>query len=201
MTVSGDRSCRCSVPAEWERSTSRAIATGPDRRAENPAWRFRDGPGPHATLHARSEGRIRAEPSECATIYDVGESDGINFIVMEHVERETTWRESVVGRHRRRLSISPCAWPRKFRRRSEHMRALRCLEQVASPVHHFRPRQMQALDARRKRARKQERWSRRRRCDGEPEEGARRQPSSDYRTRFNRFAGDQRLEEGTHACA
>ena len=78
----------------------------------------------------------------------------------------------------------------------------RCLEQVVSPVHHFRPRQMQALDARRKGARKQERWSRRRRCDGElRREEARRQPSSDDRTRFNRFAGDQRLEEGAHACA
>ena len=40
-------------------------ATGPDRRAENPARRARGGRGPHATLHARSEGRIRAEPSEC----------------------------------------------------------------------------------------------------------------------------------------
>ena len=59
------RSCRCSVPAEWERSTSPRSATGPDRRAENPARRARGGRGPHATLHARSEGRIRAEPSEC----------------------------------------------------------------------------------------------------------------------------------------
>ena len=31
-----------------------------------------------------------------ATIYDVGESDGISFIVMEHVEGETFWRGSAV---------------------------------------------------------------------------------------------------------
>ena len=67
---------------------------------------------------------------------------------------------------------------------------------------HFGCRQVQALDARRKSTDKQERRGRRRGRDGDlRREESRRQPSPDHRPGFNRFAGDQGLEEGTYACA
>ena len=43
-----------------------------------------------------------------ATIYDVGESDGIHFIVMEHVEGETSPQESAASSHPRKSSTSQC---------------------------------------------------------------------------------------------
>ena len=77
------------MPAAWAKSTRPTTPASSDRRHQSPPEHLAESPERRARFEREAKAISQLNHPHICTLYDVGEQDGLAFLVMEYIEGET----------------------------------------------------------------------------------------------------------------